>query len=76
MGGKPFYFFKKQGALGTPRYGISYAGQEADLGYTNILHYQCCSGSVLNPWSAAKIVAFFAQQDGNWYYVEILAAGR
>lgn len=66
MKGKPFYFFKKQGRLG-----ISYAGQEIMLGYTQIPHHGCCSASALNPQSAENMVAFFAQRDGVWYYVEI-----
>jgi hypothetical protein len=63
---KPFYFFKRDGQIG-----ISYDNQEMELGYTQIPHYQCCSGAELNPKSAQSMVAFFAQRDGKWYYVEI-----
>lgn len=64
--GEPFYFFRKQGRLG-----ISYADREIMLGYTQIPHDECCSASALNPKSAENMVAFFAQRDGVWYYVEI-----
>jgi hypothetical protein len=66
MNGKPFYFYKRDGQIG-----ISYDNQEVPLGYAQIPHYQCCSGAELNPKSAQSMVAFFAQWDGKWYYVEI-----
>jgi len=66
LSGKPFFFYSKAGQIG-----ISYDGQEAGLGYEKITHYQCCSGSVLNPIPAENMVAFFAQKDGTWYYVEL-----
>ncbi|MBI5035192.1 MAG: hypothetical protein HZB51_32095 [Chloroflexi bacterium] len=66
MQGKPFYFFNMRG-----RWGVAYAGQTLDLGYSNISHYGCCSASALNPISAENIVAFFAQREATWYYVEI-----
>jgi hypothetical protein len=69
MNSNPFYFFKK-GA----RWGVSYDNQEIDLGYTRISHYECCSGSALNPRSAENMVSFFSQRGSIqpvWYYVEI-----
>ena len=69
MRGKPFYFFKKQGRLG-----VSYDHREIPLGYTQILHYGCCSASALNPRSAENMVAFFARRGTVrpvWHYVEI-----
>lgn len=63
---RPFYFFKRDGSIG-----ISYAGRETDLGYTGIHHYRCCSGSESNPMQSETMVAFFAQRDAVWYYVEI-----
>jgi hypothetical protein len=66
MDGRPFYFFQREG-----RMGISYDGQEVPLGYAQIQHHRCCSGSALNPRIARNMVAFFAQRDGDWYYVEI-----
>jgi hypothetical protein len=66
MNGKPFYFFKRDGQIG-----ISYDNQEVPLGYAQIPHYQCCSGAELNPKIAQSMVAFFAQRDEKWYYVEI-----
>jgi hypothetical protein len=66
LGGKPFYFFVREG-----RIGFSYDGEEADLGYRQVIHYRCCSESVLNPLQAEDMVAFFAERDGQWYYVEL-----
>jgi hypothetical protein len=66
MNGKPFYFFKRDGQIG-----ISYDNQEIQLGYTQIPHYQCCSGAELNPKRTQNMVSFFAQRDDKWFYVEI-----
>jgi hypothetical protein len=66
MSGKPFYFFKRDGQIG-----ISYDNQEVLLGYSQIPHYQCCSGAELNPKRAQNMVSFFAQRDDKWFYVEI-----
>ncbi|MGB8252724.1 MAG: hypothetical protein WCF08_05885, partial [Anaerolineaceae bacterium] len=66
MFGKPFYFFQKEGQIG-----FSYDGQEELLGYKQLPHYACCSGAELNPIKAENMVAFFAQRDEKWYYVEI-----
>lgn len=66
INGEPFYFFSKGGQIGA-----NYQGETADLGYTAITHYECCSDSVLNPAPAKTLVAFFAQQGGDWYYVQI-----
>ncbi len=66
MGGKPFYFFKRGGHIG-----ISYDDQDYALGYDQVDHYLCCSGSALNPKAAESMVAFFARRAGTWYYVEI-----
>jgi hypothetical protein len=66
LAGRPFFFFAKGG-----RIGVSYDGQLTDLGYTNVPHYECCSGSVLNPVQAQSMVAFFAEDTSGWRYVEI-----
>jgi len=66
LAGKLFYFYQRGG-----RIGISYAGVEADLGYSELPHYGCCSASVLNPQQAESMVAFFAKRDATWYYVEL-----
>ncbi len=66
IAGRPFYFFKRAGSIW-----ISYADQELDLGYTEIPHYRCCSGGELNPLKSETMVAFFAQRDAVWYYVEL-----
>ena len=66
LSGKPFYFYQRNGLIG-----IAYDGQEVNLDYTNIPHYLCCSESALNPIPAEDMVAFFAQRDETWYYVEL-----
>jgi hypothetical protein len=63
---KPFFFYQRNGIIG-----ISYDGQEAELGYTSIPHYLCCAESILNPIPAENMVAFFAQRNETWYYVEL-----
>jgi hypothetical protein len=66
MAGRPFYFFKQDGKIG-----FSYDGQVVEAGYDEIPHYSCCSAAGLNPVRAQNMVAFFAQRDSIWYYVEI-----
>ena len=66
MAGRPFYFFKQDGKIG-----FSYDGQAVEAGYDEIPHYDCCSAAGLNPVRAQNMVAFFAQRDSIWYYVEI-----
>jgi hypothetical protein len=66
MDGKPFFFFSKAGELG-----FSYDGRETKLGYTDIPHYLCCSASAFNPLSAEKMVAFYASEGEQDYYVEL-----
>jgi len=66
LDGKPFYFFLRGGSVG-----ISYNGEEADLGYDEVIHYRCCAESMLNPVQAVNMVAFFAVRDSLWYYVEL-----
>jgi hypothetical protein len=71
MAGKPFFFYMRDGHAG-----YSYDGQETDLEYSQIPHYNCCSESVTNPEPAENMVSFFAQRDGTWYYVELGAFGE
>jgi len=66
LNGKPFYFFSRDGEIG-----FSYDTQETRLGYTSVPHYGCCSAAELNPRPAKNMVSFFAQKNGDWYYVEI-----
>ena len=61
-----FYFFEKDGQIG-----ISFDDEILMLGFEEILHYGCCSAGMLNPIQAQNMVAFFAQREGTWYYVEI-----
>ena len=66
MAGKPFYFF-----MGAGNIGVNFDGQEINLGYERVQHYQCCSGGAYNPIVSQNMVSFFAQRQGTWYYVEI-----
>src|SRR5512143_600870 len=50
LDGKPFYFYQKDDKIG-----LSFDGQELAQGYDEIPHYQCCSGSLLNPESSMKM---------------------
>ncbi|MDD5369934.1 MAG: hypothetical protein PHQ40_12675 [Anaerolineaceae bacterium] len=64
--GHPFYFFNDGTGIG-----VSYNHQILPLRYTEIPHYECCSAAELNPVGRENIVAFFAQRQGIWSYVEI-----
>ena len=73
--GKPFFFFKRQGEIG-----MVYNNVEIPPGYSEVLHYGCCSASMLNPRVSQNMVAFFARtpalaggarEGSTWYYVEI-----
>ncbi len=66
LSGKPFFFFHRNGYIG-----YSYDGQETELTYTDIPHYRCCGESSLNPVQAQSMVAFFAERDQAWFYVEL-----
>ena len=66
LAGAPFYFCQHQGLIGAV-----FGSAEIDLRYNQIPHYQCCSGTALNPRQAEDMVAFFAEHEGAWYYVEI-----
>jgi hypothetical protein len=70
LDGRAFTFFKRAGTIG-----VRYDGQSVDLGYAQIPHYECCSGSALNPVKAPSMVAFFAEAGRQWRYVEIGAFG-
>ncbi len=64
--GRPFYFYQEDGKIDA-----NYDGVAINLGYDEIPHYNCCSASTLNPMIAQNMVAFFARQGSDWYYVEI-----
>jgi len=66
LSGRSFYFFSKDETLG-----YSYDGKDILLGYSDIPHYQCCSGSAFNPLPAENMVAFYASSGEQDYYVEI-----
>jgi len=66
LGGKPFYFFSRDGKIDA-----NYDGADVALGYDEIPHYSCCSASTLNPKIAQKMLACYARQGETWSYVEI-----
>jgi hypothetical protein len=70
LDGKPFYFYQKADKIG-----ISFDGKEIAPGYDEIPHYQCCSGSLLNPATSMKMAWFFARRGNDWYYVEAYIPG-
>ncbi len=71
LAGKPFFFYMRDGHAG-----YSYDGQETDLDYTRIPHYNCCSESVINPIPAENMVSFFALRGETWYFVDLGAFGE
>ncbi len=70
LDGHPFYFYQKADKIG-----ISFDGVELAQGYDEIPHYQCCSGSLLNPDSSMRMTWFLARRGNQWYYVEAFVAG-
>jgi hypothetical protein len=66
LAGKVFYFFDRDG-----RIGISYDGQETDLGLTEVYHYNCCSPAWYNPRAHPDMVSFYGRADDQEYYFEI-----
>jgi formylglycine-generating enzyme required for sulfatase activity len=65
LGGRPFYFYRKEGGSG-----IFYDGQELPLPYDEIPHYLCCSAGAMNPETFPNMVRFFGRRGEQWYYVE------
>ncbi len=64
--GQPFYFFTYEGRLA-----MSYAGQIVEpYRYDQIVHDQCCEGSMFNLSGNGTMVWFYALRDGMWLYVE------
>lgn len=66
LGGKPVYLFEKSGQSG-----VNLDGQEVLLPGQTVTHYECCSGSLLNPRQGANMLVFFMSQGPQWFYVEI-----
>lgn len=66
LDGRPFYLFRR----GT-NIDASFDGNEVPLGYTQIIHYGCCSESNLNPVHHLTYLDFFARKGEDWYYIEI-----
>lgn len=66
LDGKPFYLFRRGTSIDA-----SFNGVEYPLGYTEIIHYGCCSASMLNPLHYTDHLDFFARKGERWYTVEI-----
>ena len=66
LGGKPVYLFEKSGQLG-----VNFDGQEVLLPGQSAHHYECCSGTLLNPRLGASELVFFMANDQQWVYVEL-----
>lgn len=66
LGGKPFYFYKKDGQIR-----LSYEGADLPIFYDEVPHYRCCSGAEVNPIQAGNWVGFFGKRGDTWYYTEI-----
>jgi hypothetical protein len=65
LDGKPFYFFQKASKIG-----ISFGDRQFAEAYDEVPHYQCCTGSLLNPGISMNMVWFFARRGAHWYYVQ------
>lgn len=66
LDGKPFYFYKKDGQIR-----LFYNNEDLSIWYDEVTHYQCCSGSILNPVAAGNWVGFWGIRNEVWYYTEI-----
>ncbi len=67
LAGKPFYFFQKGDKVE-----MSFDGQTLSRQYDLVLHNNCCESGIANPSTSEIAVRFFAQRDGQWYYVSAL----
>ncbi len=66
IGGQPFYFFQQGGQIA-----MSYACTTIEpYRFSEVIHNQCCEGSMFNLSGNAFMVWFYAQKDGMWDYVE------
>jgi hypothetical protein len=66
LGGRPFYFFQKEGKVDA-----WYNGQVIHLGYDRISHYGCCSAGMFNPRKYTDRVIFFASRGKADYFIQI-----
>ncbi len=66
LGGRPFYFFKKDNHVG-----VSYGGQVLPYQYDEVVHYRCCEPAAFNVAGNETMVWFHALRKGMWYYVEM-----
>jgi hypothetical protein len=66
LGGKPFYFFERQGVVGA-----SYDGVDVPLGFDEVPHLLCCSAGAFNPEAHPNLVTFYGRKGDTWYYGEI-----
>ena len=65
IGGKPFYFFEKDGKTR-----MSYDGRVLPNEYDDVIHYKCCEPANFNVGRSDSMVWFYALRGGFWYYVE------
>jgi hypothetical protein len=70
INGRPFYFFRRNGKVDA-----WFDGKEISLGYDDVPHYLCCSGSGLNPKPRQGAVLFFGNKSNRWYFNRIAAPG-
>ncbi|MDD3827099.1 MAG: hypothetical protein PHY79_14125 [Anaerolineae bacterium] len=68
LGGKPFYFFERQGVVD-----VSYDGVDIPLGFDEVPHLFCCSAAAFNPQAHPNLVSFYRRKGDTWYYGEIAA---
>ena len=66
LGGRPFYFFQKNGKIDA-----WYDGQVVPLGYDAISHYGCCSAAQRNPRMFTNLIVFFGSRGPTDYFVQI-----
>jgi hypothetical protein len=64
--GRPFFLFRRGTSIDA-----NYNGAEVPLGYSQVIHYGCCSESTLNLVHYEDHLDFFARKGEGWYYVEI-----
>ena len=64
--GRPFFFYSRGGTIHA-----WYDGADLPVSYAQVVHYRCCEPAAFNPRTSPQMVAFYAERDGWWYYIEI-----
>jgi hypothetical protein len=70
IGGRPFYFFRRDGKVDA-----WFDGKVIALGYDDVPHYRCCSEAALNPRARQEAVLFFGTSGEQWTFVEMATPG-